>query len=85
MGEIKIAYYKKEDWKRLLRIVDDSSSMHDSWDEWHQAFNKAKKELISKGFHVIDVQVDLDELVKYCRIRGVMNTGKSRSQFVQGK
>ncbi len=80
---LKIAYYKKEDWSRLLQIIDDKESMHDSWNEWHLAYRKAKNELIAKGYQVVDVEINLDELVSYCKAKGAKNTGKTRSQFVQ--
>ena len=57
--------------------------MHDTWNEWHKAFLKAKKELISQGFEVEDVEIDLDELINYCKMRGIKNDGNARSQFVQ--
>jgi len=83
MTGVKIAYYKKEDWSRLLLIIDDKESMHDSWNEWHLAYTKLKNELITKGFQVVDVEINLDELVSYCKAKGTKNTGKTRSQFVQ--
>lgn len=85
MTGIKLAYYRKEDWKRFIKISDDRDSMHATWKEWHKAFLKLKKELISQGFQVKVVEIDLDELIIYCQIRGVKNDGKTRSQFVQSK
>ena len=43
--------------------------MHDSWNEWHLAFSKAKNELFTKGFEVVDVGINLDELVSYCKAK----------------
>ena len=83
MTGLKIAYYKKEDWSRLLQIIDDKESMHDSWNEWHLAYSKAKNELIAKGFQVEDIEINLDELVSYCKAKGAKITGKTRSQFVK--
>lgn len=82
---IKLARYRKKDWKRFIKIIDDRESMHDIWNEWHKAFLKTKKDLISQGFEVKDVEINLDELIKYCEIRGMKNDGKARSQFVQAK
>ena len=42
-------------------------------------------DLRNKGFIVIDVVVDLDELIEYCLKRKIENDGKARSQFVQNK
>ncbi|MCK5169386.1 MAG: hypothetical protein KAQ75_05865 [Bacteroidales bacterium] len=82
---IKLAYYKKKDWKRFVDLIDDRESMHDAWNDWHKAFLKTKKDLILQGFDVVDIEVDLDKLINYCKIRGIKNDGKARSQFVQNK
>jgi hypothetical protein len=85
MIEIKLAYYKKNDWKRFVKIIDDRESMHDTWHDWHKDFEKIKRDLTNQGFVVVDIIVDLDELTEYCRLRGIKNNGKARSQFVQTK
>jgi len=85
MTAVKIAYYRKEDWKKLLEIIDDKKSMHESWNQWFKAFTKAKKDLMSKGFTVVDIEIDLDELNNYCILNRIKNNGKARSQFVQQK
>lgn len=82
---IKLAYYRKEDWKRFIKIIDDRENMHDTWKNWHKAFVKTKRDLVSHGFEVTDVIIDLDELMNYCEMRGIKNDGKARSQFVQTK
>ena len=38
MTAVKIAYYRKEDWKKLLEIIDDKESMHETWNQWFKAF-----------------------------------------------
>jgi len=82
---IKLAYYRKKDWKRFVRIIADRESMHGTWNDWHKDFEKAKRDLINQGFEVVDIVVDLNELTEYCRLRGIKNDGKARSQFVQEK
>ncbi len=44
-----------------------------------------KKELISQGFHVTDFVVDIEELIDYCKIMGIQNDGKARSEFVSNR
>ena len=82
---VKLAYYRKKDWKRFVNMIDDRESMHDTWHDWHKAFEKTKRDLINQGFEVIDIIVDLDELTEYCKLRGIENDGSARSQFVQAK
>jgi len=82
---LKLAYYREEDWKRFLNMIDDRESMHNTWREWHKAFEKSKKEMIKQGFEVQNVVVDLDELAYYCLTHRIPNNGKARAQFVLTK
>ncbi|MDO9037797.1 MAG: hypothetical protein Q7U59_05550 [Lutibacter sp.] len=86
MTKVNLAYYKESDWKRFIALAeDDRESLHDNWKDWHKSFLKVKKGLISKGFKVVEIVIDLDELEIFCKIRGIKNNGKARSQFVQTK
>jgi len=85
MKGVNLAYYKEKDWNRLLEAIDDRDSMHDTWKEWHKAYQKTKNGLIAKGFIVKDFVVDIDELINYCKIRGIKNDGKARSKFVTNR
>lgn len=78
---VRLAYYREKEWDRFLNSIDDRERMHKTWNEWHQAFLKTKMELISRGFHIVDFIVDIDELQNYCTIKGIKNNGKARSQF----
>ena len=80
--EINLAYYRKQDWRKFLEMIDDRDSMHDTWKEWHKSYLIAKRNLTSQGFVVNDFAVDLNELNKYCSNRGLKIDGKARSQFV---
>ncbi len=82
---IKLAYYRKKDWNRFINMIDDRESMHDTWHHWHKAFEKAKREFINQGFEVTDIVVDLDKLAEYCKLRGIKNDGRARSEFIQNK
>ena len=83
MTGVKLAYYRRKDWKRFIKLIDDRETMHDTWHDWHKAFEKTKRDLISQGFEVADIIMDLDELTEYCKLRGIKNDGSARSQFVQ--
>jgi hypothetical protein len=78
---INLAYYRKKDWDRLLNTADDRDTMHDTWEEWHKLFLKTKNDLASKGYAVSNIVIDIDELNRYCKERGLKNDGEARSQF----
>ncbi len=77
-----MAFYRPEDWQRLLSIADDREKLHNTWDEWHQEYQKTRKFLASEGFEVNEVVVDIDKLIGFCFQNGIRNDGKARSQFV---
>ncbi len=79
--EIKIAYYRKTDWKKFLKSIDDRENMHENWKEWNKSFLKTKKELETLGFKVREIIIDINELNDYCRKQNISNTGQSRSQY----
>ena len=83
MLAIKLGYYRKEDWEKFISLIDDKESMHSSWYEWHEAYNKSKRDLEKQGFTVIKTVVDLDKLIKFCSERKLKNIGSVRSQFIQ--
>ena len=82
---LKMAYYRKEDWELFLKTIDDRERMHETWEEWHDAYQKLKKKLSDEGFEVIDVIIDIEELSVYCKIQGIKNDGNARSKFVLQK
>lgn len=82
---IKLAYYRKEDWKRFIKMIDDPEKMHSTWHDWHKDFQKTKNHFISLGFDVTDVLIDIEELANYCKLKGIKNDGSARSQFAQEK
>ena len=82
--DFNIAYYRPEDWARLLSIIDDRESFHETWEERHAAYLDTKKNLQSMGLVVHPLVVDLDELVRFCFQRGLKNDGPARSTFVSG-
>jgi hypothetical protein len=83
--EINIAYYRRKDWKKLLELIADRESMHDTWNEWNKSYLKTKLEFTNNGFIVNDIIVDLRELKKYCSTRDMKIDGKARSQFVSNR
>lgn len=83
MIDIKMAYYRKKDWNRFIRIIDDPESMHDSWEEWLESVENAKREFKKMGMEMTYVTIDLDELAIWCRKQGLRNDGNARARFVQ--
>ena len=80
--EVNLAYYRRKDWNKFLKMIDDRNAMHDTWEDWHKSYLTTKHVLTSQGLIVNDFIVDLDKLKKYCFNKGVKIDGKARSQYV---
>ena len=82
---VGVAIYSKKDYERLLEISDNRADMNDTWLEWRKKTNELKQNMRTLGIIVKDVKINLIELVRYCRERGLPNDGAARAQFVQEK
>jgi len=82
---IGVAIYTKKDYERLLEISDNREDMNQTWIEWRRKKDELKRNMRTLGVIVKEVKVNLDELVRYCRRKGIPNNGATRSQFVQQK
>ncbi|ASO05694.1 hypothetical protein AREALGSMS7_02241 [Arenibacter algicola] len=64
--EVNLAYYRKKDWRKFLKLIDDPENMDETWKEWHKSYLKIKRSLTSHGLNVNDIVIDLNELRNYC-------------------
>lgn len=79
--EIKLAYYHKHDWKKLLESADDRDKLHDTWEAWHRDYVRTGDTFRKYGRVVHEIPVDIDALNKFCFDHGLENTGETRSQY----
>lgn len=79
--EIKLAYYRKSDWDKLMKSIVDRYSMHDSWEEWNEEYKRTKKRLKSLGFTLHDMAINIDNLNLYCIEKKLNNEARTRSQY----
>ncbi|MAD73210.1 MAG: hypothetical protein CML20_00120 [Rheinheimera sp.] len=82
---IGIAWFQPDSWKRLKRIADDRADLDDSYDEWKKNANAALTDIRATGKIVKRVNVDIDELLSWCKAESKPVNSASRAQFVSGK
>ena len=76
-----IAVYLPEQWPQLLATAEDADQLEATWEDWHKILQETKYNLAQQGIICIDVAVDIDALLKYCRENNLPNVGGSRAQF----
>ena len=65
-----VAWYHAEQWPRLLEVSVDRSELERTYDEWQAMAKKGLAELARAGVWARKVDVDVDELVEWCRSEG---------------
>lgn len=78
---VGIGFYRREDWERLLASASDRKNLEDTYDEWLKNFHKLVKNLRAIGIKPKKVCFTLDELLDYCKKKGLKNNSKTRSEF----
>ena len=77
------AWYRPDEWVRLVEVADDRDALGPTYRDWLTATEKKILALALAGVQVCRVEVDVTELVEWCRQHRVPNTDASRAQFSQ--
>ena len=76
-----VAWYRAEQWSRLLEVSVDHSELEGTYDEWQAMATKGLADLARAGVWARKVDVDVDELVEWCRSEGRPVDGAARAAF----
>ncbi|HEY7119072.1 MAG TPA: hypothetical protein VH475_20950 [Tepidisphaeraceae bacterium] len=80
-----MAWFRPEDWNRLLEISVDRDRLERSHAEWVRSANRVMRRLERQGLRPRRVIVDLDELIAWCGQRGLPIDGGARADFASEK
>ena len=78
---VGMAWYRREDWKKLKALFTDAHKLHRTYDEWLKAAETGVKTLTAQGHIVEKVHIDPDEFAGWCAMRGLNIDAKARTQF----
>jgi hypothetical protein len=77
-----VGYYQREQWPILLGSADDRNALEETYDEWILSFKKGLKNMRAAGIEPLRVDVDINELLAWCKTKGYKNTGVYRAEFI---
>lgn len=80
-----VAWFSPDQWELLRRVAADKQALHDTYDEWVADAFAALRNLEQPGFAARPLEVDVDELLRWCRGRRRPLDGAARSAFVAEK
>lgn len=82
---VGVAWYRPGQWQRLLEVAADRDSLHDTHAEWEIEVTAKLHDLRKMGIPVRRVDVDVEELLRWCNERDLELDGAARSRFVAEK
>lgn len=80
-----IPEYRKEDWQRLREISVDKNQLENTWKSWKYEYNRTRKNMKKRGMTIVEVLVDIDELIDYCKKHGLEINADARARFAADK
>jgi len=86
-GEVVIgfAWYRRDQWPLLRSVAADYDKLEETYDEWAAVVDKTVADLRCKGVRAKKVDIDVDELLTWCKQNGCRLDGQARGAFVSEK
>ena len=82
---IGVSWYRPEQWDRLLQIATDREVLEDTYEEWKAIAEKSLKKFAMLGYHLRKVDIDVEELLGWCKVHNLSVDGAARSKFAAEK
>ena len=76
-----LAWYRREDYPKLLSIFDDADSLPPSYDEWLEKAKDIESDLIIRGHRVIRATIDPETFPAWCAAKGLKPDASARTRF----
>ena len=78
---IGMAWYTRQDYPRILEIMEDAEKLPPSYFAWSKAAERGKREAERQGQIVIRAIIDPDDFSLWCRARGLNVDAEARMRF----
>ena len=77
-----VAWYRREQWERLREVSEDVDNLDETYDAWLETAERMIRDGIPADVHVEKVDIDVEEVLAWCNVKGLPMNASSRSQFV---
>lgn len=82
---IGVGWYRQEQWSLLREQSEDAEQLENTHFEWVINANESIKDIESTGHSIVKIDIDINELIEWCRKENLPVNGKSRAQFISLK
>jgi len=75
------AWYRAEQWDRLREVAVDRDKLAETHAEWVASAEESLREMRKRGIHADKVEVDVEELLTWCKARDLKVDSGARAQY----
>jgi len=76
------AWYRPEQWARLREVSEDVENLDDTYEAWMQTAERLLRDGIPADVTVEKIDIDVEEVLAWCNVRGLPMNAQSRSRYV---
>lgn len=76
-----VAWYRREQWSRLIEVSRDWVELEKTYDEWEAATLLAMERMQARGAALERVDIDVEELARWCQAERRYVDGAARAEF----
>lgn len=80
-----VAWYRKEQWGRLLEISEDRDRLEETYEAWEASARASLPKLRRQGIIPRRVDIDVEELLRWCQSEGRPVDASARVIFTAEK
>lgn len=80
-----LAWYRRDQWPLLKDVASDPEILEDTYEAWLRIAQKSVLDFANAGIRAERVDVDVEELVKWCRARSRAVDSSARAEFTSRK
>ena len=77
-----IGFYRSDQWPLLVKTATDSHLLEKTYDEWMEILDSSIEKIRANGLEPRLVEVDVEELLVFCKKEGLPNNASTRSRFI---
>ena len=66
-----VAWYRPEQWQRLRDVSEDVDNLEETYEAWLQTAERMLRDGIPAGVVVERVDIDVEEVLAWCNVRGL--------------
>ena len=82
---LALAWYRPDQWTLLHAVSTDSEQLEEQYAEWLEYAEQEFKKLQSEGFRVVKLDVDVNDIIRWCTEQGRPLDGNARAEYATRK